>query len=273
MFLLLDHQPNGMPSSKTAHIVSALQSDILRLQGFRPSISSPSDVVLGPLRDAFPNGAFPLGAVHEFLAAGTEEAAAATGFLCGLLAPLQQNNGTLLWISTARKIYPPALLNFGVQPDRVVFLDLKKEKDVLWAMDEALKCSVLTAVVGEVRDLTFTASRRLQLAVEQSQVTGFVLRHNANKPNTTACVSRWKITSILSAPIDDLPGIGFPAWRVELLRIRNGKPATWNLQWTDGQFQFVRPLQHPASSIRGFLQYPASRIQHQESSIFQKQAG
>lgn len=40
-------------------------------------------------------------------------------------------------------------------------------------MEEALKCGGLAAVVGEVQDISFTASRRLQLAVEQSGVTGF----------------------------------------------------------------------------------------------------
>jgi protein ImuA len=93
--------------------------------------------------------------------------------------------------------------------------------------------------VGEIRDLSFTESRRLQLAVEQSQVTGFILRHNIRNINTTACVSRWKITTLPSALPDDLPGVGFPTWRVELLRVRNGKAGVWNIQWRDGVFTSV----------------------------------
>jgi protein ImuA len=54
--------------------------------------------------------------------------------------------------------------------------------------------------------------------------------------NTTSCVSRWKITSLASERVDDLPGIGFPKWRVELLRIRNGKPGSWDVQWMNGKF-------------------------------------
>ena len=65
-------------------------------------------------------------------------------------------------------------------------------------MEEALKCSALTAVIGEMHEISFTASRRLQLAVEQSQVTGFILRKNSQHINTTACVSRWKITPLIS---------------------------------------------------------------------------
>src|SRR5690606_16345334 len=104
-----------------------------------------------------------------------------------------------------------------------------------------LKCGTLTAVVGELREMSFTASRRLQLAVEQSQVTGFILRRTPTRLNTTACVSRWKITMLPGEPVDDLPGIGFPQWRVALLRIRNGYPGVWNVKWVKGRFAQVYP--------------------------------
>jgi hypothetical protein len=70
--------------------------------------------------------------------------------------------------------------------------------------------------------------------VEKSQVTGFILRSNSSKVTPTACVSRWKVTSLPSGLIDDLPGIGFPRWKVELMRIKNGRPGTWEIKW-DGQ--------------------------------------
>jgi protein ImuA len=148
-----------------------------------------------------------------------------------------------MWIGTSRKIFPPALKAFGIEPDQFIFVDLQKEKDVMWAMDEALKCDALTAVVAEMQDLSFTESRRLQLAVERSKVTGFVLRTNPKKISTTACVSRWKITPALTESIDGLPGIGFPQWKVELLRMRNGKPGTWNMRWENGKFKVIEQAQ------------------------------
>jgi protein ImuA len=160
-----------------------------------------------------------------------------------------KNSGAVLWISTARKIFPPALKNFGIDPDRFIFVDLQKEKDVLWAMEEALKCSALTAVVGEVQGIDFTSSRRLQLAVEDSKVTGFIVRMNSSKLSTTACVSRWMISSLPSESIEDLPGIGFPSWHIELLRMRNGKTGSWNIQWVNGGFEQVHE-QALAESMR-----------------------
>jgi len=225
-----------MSSITKADILKDLQATIHRIQGFRSSSNSKLDMGLGPIKDAFPDGTFPLGAVHEFLSNRIENSASTSGFISGLLASLMGNTGSTLWISSSRTLFPPALKSFGLEPDRFIFIDLQKEKDVIWAMDEALKCGALSAVVGEIREIDFTASRRLQLAVEQSQVTGFILRNHYRKLNTTACVSRWKITPLSSESVDDLPGIGFPTWRVELLRMRNGKAGVWDIQWANGRF-------------------------------------
>jgi protein ImuA len=228
-----------MTGAKKVGIFENLQTDILRMEGYKPANSGDLELGLGPVKNAFPNSSFPLGAVHEFLSGRAENAAATIGFIAALVAPLMGASGTILWISSSRTLFPPALKSFGIQPDRFIFIDLKKERDVMWATEEALKCGALAAVIGEVQDLSFTASRRLQLAVEHSQVTGFILRGGSQKVSPTACVSRWKITPLPSAQIDDLPGIGFPLWRVELLRIRNGRPGVWDIQWVDGKFQIL----------------------------------
>jgi protein ImuA len=225
-----------------ADILKDLQADVLRMEGFKSVSNTSLDVGLGPIRHAFPNGSFPLGAVHEFLSSHKEDAAATSGFVAGLLSSLMGHSGITLWISASRTLFPPALKNFGLEPDRFIFIDLQKEKDVAWAMDEALKCPALAAVVGEVREMDFTTSRRLQLAVEHSQVTGFILRNNYRKLNTTACVSRWNITPLPSESVDDLPGIGYPTWKVELVRIRNGKTGVWNVQWMENRFVQVATI-------------------------------
>lgn len=224
---------------RTADIIAGLQADILRLEGFKPNPCGAVDVGLGPITSAFPHASFPLGAIHEFLSLRPEDAAATCGFLSGILSSLMGSSGTALWISASRTLFPPALKSFGLHPDHFIFVDLQKEKEVLWSMEEALKCGALTAVVGEMSEIDFTASRRLQLAVEQSRVTGFILRHNFRKLKITACVSRWRITTLPSEAVDDLPGVGFPRWSVELLRIRNGRPGVWDLKWMDGRFHPV----------------------------------
>ena len=226
-----------------ANIIQQLQKEILPLQGFRTSLNANRiDIGLGIINNAFPNKQFPLGAIHEFLSTTINEVASSSGFIAAMLGPLMQNGGAITWIGTARKIFPPALASFGIAPDKIIFIDLQKEKDIPWVMEEALKCDGLAAVVGEMKELDFTSSRRLQLAVEQSKVTGFIIRKNPRQLNTTACVSRWKITSLPSNLEPGMPGVGFPRWNVNLLKIRNGKPGEWQLEWRNGLFKHFSPI-------------------------------
>lgn len=228
-----------MPATK-ADIIAQLQKDILPLQGFKPiGNGNLINTGLGVIKNVFPKNRFPLGAVHEFCCAGEEDATATSGFIAGILSALMRSGGASIWISSSHKIFPPALKSFGIAPEKIIFIDLQKEKDILWAMEEALKCIGLAAVIGEMRELSFTASRRLQLAVEQSRVTGFIIRRNPHNLNTTACVTRWKITSLPSESEDDLPGIGFPRWNVELMKVRNGKPGNWEIEWMNESFRHV----------------------------------
>jgi protein ImuA len=214
-----------------------LQRDILSLQRSKTALNNTAlDITIGPLRNAFPGNTFPLGTIHEFIAGSVEDATVTAGFIAGMLTPLMQNAGAVIWIGPAPAIFPPALKSFGIIPDKIIFIDLQKEKEMLWAMEEALKCEGLAAVICEVRELTFTASRRLQLAVEQSRVTGFIIRNNPRIINTTACFTRWKITSLSSEFRDALPGVGFPRWNVNLLKVRNGKPGNWQIEYREGRF-------------------------------------
>lgn len=221
-------------------IIDQLQKDILVLQGFKTlPAGNAIDPGLGSITRSFPNNSFPVAAVHEFISNGMEASAATSGFITGLLAGLMQGGKACVWISGSRTLFPAALKTFGVQPHQVIFIDLEKEKDLLWAMEEALKCEGLAAVVGEIKEISFTASRRLQLAVEQSRVTGFLLRHHPRNLNTIACVSRWKITPLPGISEDGIPGVGFPSWNVELLKIRNGRPGSWQLAWFAGSFRHM----------------------------------
>jgi len=230
-----------MPAEKK-DIISRLQKDMLILQGIKPAQGgNPVQFGLRAVEDAFPNGCFPTGAVHEFISTGAETAAATGGFVAGLLAALMRGGGACIWLGTSSTLFPPALKAFGIEPERVVFACIKKERDVLWAMEEALKCGALAAVVGEIQEIGFTASRRLQLAVEESRVTGFLLRHRPRNVNTIACVSRWKISPLPGDIEDGMPGVGFPRWNVELLKIRNGRPGTWEVGWQAGRFRIIEP--------------------------------
>lgn len=217
-------------------IISRLKKDILLWEGFKPSPGQAEQMGLGPVEQCFPNGVFPKGVLHEFINTVPEDSAAGNGFLGGLLASLMQDGGVGVWVSTRRRLFPASLQAFGVEPDRIIFIDVSREKDVLWILEEALKCEGVAAVIGELNEISFMQSKRLQLAMEQSRVTGFILRGDFKKLNTTACVARWKITPIPSETEDEMPGVGYPRWNVELLKVRNGNPGIWKIEWLEDHF-------------------------------------
>jgi len=220
-------------------IIRQLKEKILSMEGFCSRADNRlHDFGLGPMNAAFPGGAFPIGTIHEFVSPTEICAAAANGFLAGLLCTLMKQEGFCLWVSVGHKLFPPALKFFGIEPHRVIFVDVRREKDGLWVMEQGLKCNALAAVVAEISDISFAESRRLQLAVETSKVTGFLHRLHPRTENTLACVSRWKIRP-LSSHTDGLPGVGFPRLEVELVKIRNGRPGIWQFEWRNGTFRVV----------------------------------
>lgn len=221
-----------------AHIIARLQREILPLQGYKPVPGmSKIDTGLGPILKAFPNNTFPCGAIHECIIDGKEGRAATAGFVTALAGKLMGVQGVAIWIGANKMIFPPALAQFSVEPSNVIFINLEKEKDILWATEEALRCEAITCVVSEVPSINFTASRRLQLAVETSRVTGFVLKPLSKYENVTASICKWKVSSLPSDIDDSFPGVGFPQWNVEILKIRNGLPGKWTVSWYDGRFQ------------------------------------
>jgi len=218
-------------------IIQQLQKEVLSMQRLKKVSGQSLNTGLWEIEKAFPDQTFPLGAVHEFISNAKEDAAATNGFMAGLISHLMKK-GTAVWVSSKRTVYPPALTVFGIAPEQIFFIDLSRQKDVLWAIEEALKCNALSVVVGELTELSFTETRRLQLAVEQSRVTGFIHRYDPKSENNTACVTRWKIKP-LASDTAGLPGVGFPRWQVQLQKVRNGKPGAWQIEWSAGRFRQV----------------------------------
>ncbi|WP_049973930.1 ImuA family protein [Azospirillum sp. B4] len=187
----------------------------------------------------------PRAALHEVAAAGDLDAGAATAFTALLAARLaEQVRGPILWMTRAPDLYAPGLDAQGVGPGRLVVVHAASEVDLLWAMEEALRCPRVGAVVGEAGGLDLTASRRLHLAAEAGGVPGLLLRLGRAKgakgavksTQASAAVTRWQVST---APIQDdgsaASAFTGPAWRVELLRCRGGRPGAWTLYEREGR--------------------------------------
>lgn len=224
-------------------LLQKLQQDIFLWQGFKPQAAGKAECIgLGEIETSFPGGVFPRKAIHEFITIQPEQSASSEGFIAGLLSILMENGAACVWVSTSRNLFPASLSLFNVEAERVIFMDVQREKDVLWITEEALKCHGLAAVVAELNNVSLVESRRLQLAVETSGVTGFILRRDGNQKASTVATARWKISPLPSGSEDGMPGIGFPRWHVELLKVRNGKPGSFVLEWAGEKFEEVNKI-------------------------------
>ncbi|HEY0522326.1 MAG TPA: damage-inducible protein [Stellaceae bacterium] len=203
-----------------------------------------------------PGGGLAAGALHEIMGAGPDEedGAVTAAFAAGILARLARGGtggGTVLWCLVRSDLHAPGLARLGLDPARLVVVRGRRDADVLWAMEEALReggggggNGPVAAVLGEVSGLPATAGRRLQLAAETSGVTALVLRRwptgavaARQRGVPTAASTRWRVAALPSVPAAaGEPGVGRPLWRVELLRCRGaaaGVPASWIVEGCD----------------------------------------
>ena len=125
--------------------------------------------------------------------------------------------------------------NFGCTMDRLALVSAGNATNLLWAMEEGLRCSSLTAIIGEIRGdpraLDFTATKRLAMRAERQGVHVFLIRWNG-AADLSAARQRWRIGSLPSAPdMRDPRAPGAPRWHAELFRARGMKPGTWTARY------------------------------------------
>lgn len=223
-------------------VIRQLQQEVLLMQGLKKPIGNQHiNTNLGVIEEAFPAKRFPTGAIHEFISYRNEDAASTNAFITVLIKNLILSKAPCIWVGGKHSTFPPALKKFGIDPDRFIFIDLFRNKEILWTIEEALKCDSVSAVIGDLKELSFNESRRFQLAVENSNVTGFIHRYGPRTENPTACVSRWKIMQLASGIYKNIPGVGFSRWNVELNKVRNGTPRSWQFEWRSSGLRQVLP--------------------------------
>ncbi len=268
-------------------------------------------------------GGLARGALHEIAAASEAHLAAATGFVLGLvsLAPLPvipgrmnpesrgqglvygpgfrargltpaSRNDAVVWIAEDMALaesgapYGPGLDGFGLSPERLLTVSVAHRRDLLWAMEEALRCRAVAAVIGELRhdEIDTVAVRRLSLAAAESGAPAFLLRA-APPTDASTAATRW----IVGASASVIPGrphepkgrmrtnpesrgqdlvrdSGFrargltpasrndedkPRFATRLTRNRRGPVGSWIIEWSDDDERFAlathaQPVAAPA---------------------------
>lgn len=129
----------------------------------------------------------------------------------------------------------------GLPPDlrhRLIHVVAERPEDVLFALEEGVRCRDLACVIGEItgnpRALNFTASRRLSLAAERHGVPLWLVRLDAARDLSSARM-RWDVRAAPSLrPRWNGDAPGQPAWHAELFRARAHPPGEWILRGEEG---------------------------------------
>ena len=224
-------------------------------------------VALGiPPIDAALGGGLGTGALHEIAAARETEIAAASGFALALAACRRrearggsQDAGTgaaVVWIAEDLSLaengapYGPGLDEAGIAPERLITVTAARARDVLWAMEEALRCRAVGAVIGEIRarGVDVVATRRLSLAAAAGNTLALLLR-TAPDEEPSAAATRWIVGAAPSSPSPH--GVGPPRLAARLVRNRRGHLGAWSVEWNSVEQRFSlathpEPLARPA---------------------------
>jgi protein ImuA len=208
------------------------------------------------------------GTLHEVFPAVAGDEAVAAGFVVALAARAAEGR-RILWLRPDfaalehGEISATGLLELGLDPGRFLLLRAPDVTAVLRAGVDALSCAALGALVIEIpgspRVLDLSASRRFVLAAQESGVTAFLMRLDA-EAEASAAETRWLVRAAQSrAPSAPLAALrrarrsgsghlphashgggnnhgggwdwGCPRFEAELVRNRHGRTGHWLMEW------------------------------------------
>jgi protein ImuA len=258
------------PGGEAAARIDRLRRELWALEtatGLAGEYGAP--LALGiPEIDAALGGGLGRGALHEIAARGEAATAAATGFALALAARLvrptslggaprddesvmsdRNSGGNIIWISEDLSLaengapYGPGLDGVGIVPERLIVVAAPCSRDVLWAMEEALRCRAIGVVIGEMRPhgIDQVATRRLSLAAAGGGALGLILR-TAPDAEPSAAATRWIVGAAPSSQRggnnERLHAAGSPRLTAQLVRNRRGHLGAWILEWNSVEQRF-----------------------------------
>jgi protein ImuA len=238
--------------------------------------------------DTMLGGGLMRGALHEIAAPAETHSAAATGFALGISSSCPGlsrasrlgtqchtkrdgrdkpgHDTNILWIAEemarveSGAPHGAGLDAFGLAPERLVTVSVTHRRDLLWGMEEALRCRAVGVVIGEMRPgkIDEIAVRRLSLAAGESGALALLLRAAPAADSSTAA-TRWIVGSASSFVIPGREPTGpsrndeeiRPRFAAHLVRNRRGPVGSWILEWSDSDERFIlathaQPVAAPA---------------------------
>jgi protein ImuA len=213
-----------MDQQLSAGVLNQLRSRIGRLTGSGRVLTGKTFPFHEPHLDAaLPWGGLPAGSLHELVG----YAPSISGFAAAFLARVRPGR-PILWITSEQQPYAPGLAAFGLDHRRLTIAWARRSQDRLWAFEDALRTPGFAAVIAEIDQADLTETRRLQLAAENGNGLGLLVRRDVTP---SAALTRWRIETALSDGRN-------PRWSVALERCRGGQPASWLMEFDHASLHF-----------------------------------
>ncbi len=167
-----------------------------------------------------PGGGWPWGAVIEVFA--EQPGVGELGLWMPALAAAARGEGAnervqahwIVLVAAPWVPYPPAWSAAGIELDRVLLVEsVQASRDVLWAVEQAVRSGTSVAVLAWLGEADDTALRRLQLAAEERGCGLVLFRPGSARKLRSPAALRLEVAAE--------PG----CTRVEILKCRGGAPA------------------------------------------------
>ena len=178
-----------MSSRHSAHDLARLRQLI---NDSRTAVATtPFSTGFASLDRLLPSGGLLRGSLVEWL---SEAPGSGAGLLALAAAIEAQGSGkSLVVVDRQRQFYPPAAAAWGLDLSQVLVIRPTSDIEEHWAIDQALRCEQVSAVMAHPASLDDRVFRRLQLAAEACGSVGLLVRRRPRRQERSWASVRWLV--------------------------------------------------------------------------------
>jgi hypothetical protein len=158
-----------------------------------------------PLDRLLPRGGVPRGSLIDWLC--DDDVSGGAALACAVGAALAAQGGTMIVVDRGGRLYPPAVMPWmpasgcGGPWSRLIVARPARDDDEVWAIDQALRCRGVAAVVAWPKHVHPTAMRRWQVAARSSQAVGLFVRPGRARREPSWAMHRIAVASLSGGSI------------------------------------------------------------------------
>ena len=182
-----------------------------------------------------PGGGWPRRAITEILLDryGIGELSLLMPALARLSEHASRAKRWIVWIAPPYVPYAPALLFSGIDLSRVLLVEPRREKkDVLWAVEQALRSGSSIAVLAWLEKASNIVLRRFQLAAEEHDCWAVLFRSGRALRESSPAALRVRLSG------------AFEKARLEIVKCRGKRPCSVTLELSAPSHMQALPSRH-----------------------------